>query len=109
MTPTKTQISENRLNEILIKTNPFVMNLMGQFRNELGGRLPEELSYGIVAGFLRGNGFTWEESLISMDKYIHVMKTYYKNAIEEFNGEIKISGTENRVAIDFKNEPPPFR
>lgn len=102
ITPAYQQINTETLHEILNKTMPDVMDLMRQFREELGGQLPQEMSYGMIAGYLRGRGYSWEESLVSMNRFIQIQQTHYSHASEKMHGTMSISGKENSVKFEFK-------
>jgi len=103
LTPTQQQINTETLHKILDKTMPDVMEIMRQFREELGGKLPEEMSYGMVAGYLRGKGHSWEETLVSMNRFIQVHQTHYSNASEHVEGTMEICGKENSASFNFEN------
>lgn len=97
------QITPERHKEMLEKTMSDTMELLSQFKTQFGGKLPEELSYGMVAGYLHGKGHTWEESFVAMHQFIVVVKNNYGHAVEVLNGTMKMSGTEN--SADFKYAP----
>ena len=67
-------VNKSRYNEIISRVGPHVIDIFQQFKNDLGGGLPAELSYGMVAGYLRGKGFTWEESFVGMNRHIWIME-----------------------------------
>ena len=67
-------LDQKRVSDIINKVGPVVEDIFKSLKYDLGGRLPAELSYGIVAGYLKGKGFTWEESFMGMDKFIRVME-----------------------------------
>lgn len=81
---------KDRFHQIVLKVGPDVENIFHQFKTDLGGKLPEEMSYGMVAGYLRGKGYTWEECFVGMDKFISVMKQLIKP--EPIDGTLKIGG-----------------
>lgn len=60
--------------EIITKVGPDVEEIFHQMKSNLGGLIPEQLSYGIVLGFLRGKGFSWGESFVGMDQFMIVVK-----------------------------------
>jgi|SRR6478736_2150399 len=61
---------QDSINEV----GPDVMEIFNQFKTELGGVLPAEISYGIVCGYLHGKGFDWTKSFLGMNKFILVAK-----------------------------------
>lgn len=102
--PTKPpQINPERRNQILDAVMPDVMEIMRQFKEELSGVLPEELSYGMVAGYLRGRGHTWEESFVAMHQWITVMKTHYSQHLHAVDGTMTIQGSGNAATIQVQN------
>lgn len=67
------ELNPERVQELIRKVGPDVELIFHQMKEDLGGRLPEDFSYGLVCGYLRGKGFTWEESFLGMDRYIKVI------------------------------------
>ena len=96
----KTIFDNKRIDEILIKIGPDVIKIFEEQKYELGGMLPEELSFGIVAGYLRGKGYSWEEAFIGMDKFIRTVRQAGAQT-GEFKGEMSIRGNHNG-AVDIK-------
>ncbi len=91
LTPTTTQPSDlDRYNALVNKVADDAFEIFRQMRDELGGRLPAELSYGIVAGYLRGKGYTWEEAMAGMDRHIRVIQSLVKP--EHVEGTMTIHG-----------------
>ena len=66
-------IDKDKHREMANKVGKDVEVIFSELRDKLGGRLPAELSYGIVAGYLRGKGYTWEESFAGMDRFASVV------------------------------------
>ncbi len=96
-------IDEIRRKQILDKVMPDVMGLLEEFKTQIGGVLPEELSYGIVAGYLHGRGHTWEESFVAMHQWINVVKKHHANALVSSEGTLTVKGTGNQAM--FSVEP----
>jgi len=69
-------MTDQEYHNIILKVGPDIEELLQQFK-ELGGRLPAEISYGMVAGYLRGKGFTWDEAFIGMYRFIDVIEKHY--------------------------------
>lgn len=89
-------LDENRVKEILDQIFPDMENIFTELKYNLGGRLPADLSYGIVAGYLRGKGHSWESSFLGMEKFINIAKKF--DAVEppkmqEFKIEAKQDGS----------------
>ncbi len=87
------QIDPERKRAILDKVMPDVMELLNQLKTQLGGVLPEELTYGMVAGYMRGRGHTWEEAFVAMHQWITVMKTHYSHTLSHVEGSMTIRGS----------------
>ena len=99
----ETIINKDRISEIINKIGPDVFDIFKQIKYELGGKLPEDFSYGIVAGFLRGKGFTWEESFVGMNRFIQTVKGCGAES-KNFDGIFRINGQENgKVEIELKD------
>ena len=73
---------------MLDKVMPDVMILLDEIKTKLSGVLPEELSYGMVAGYLRGCGHTWSEAFLAMHQWISVMKNHYPSSFKETEGTL---------------------
>lgn len=95
-------MDKDRYFEIVNRVGPHVIDIFQQFKNELGGRLPAELSYGMVAGYLRGKGFTWEESFIGMNRHICITESL--GAVGEASDKtVTIKGrNDGTVEVDMK-------
>ncbi len=91
---------------ILDKVMPDVMELLNQFKTQLGGVLPEEISYGIVAGYMRGRGHTWEESFVAMHQWIVTMKTHYADKLTSVEGTMTIHGSGDRAQMTVTPKTP---
>ncbi len=91
---TKEILDKQRYEELINKIGPDVFSIFKQIKEDLGGRLPAELSYGIVAGFLRGKGFTWEESFIGMDRFIETVSGIVGQP-KDIQGSFTIMGKED--------------
>lgn len=92
-----TQIADpERMQAMLRKVGSDCGEIFRQFRDELGGRLPAELSYGMVAGYLRGRGHTWEEAMAGMGRYIQIMQPYVSK--ESVDGKVTILGKQDGAA-----------
>lgn len=91
-----------RYMEIVNRIGPDIEDIFRQFKGELGGRLPAELSYGMVAGYLRGKGFTWEECFIGMNRFICIIESF--GAVGDTKqGTFTIKGrTDGSVETDLK-------
>lgn len=85
--------NQERYNSIIKKVGPDVEYMFGQFKNVLGGKLPMELCFGMVAGYLHGRGFTWEESFAGANRYIQIIESLTKP--ETINGTMTISAQED--------------
>ena len=95
-------MDKERYYEIVDRIGPHVVDIFKQFKSDLGGELPAELSYGMVAGYLRGKGFTWEESFIGMNRHINIIES--SGAVSESQDmTMKIAGKTNgsvKVGLD---------
>lgn len=74
-----------------------------EMKDLLGGLLPAELSFGLVAGYLRGKGHSWEAAFLGMDKHIEICNKY--SAIgEPSNREFKIeANSDGSVDVSLKD------
>ena len=88
--------NQERYNEIIQRVGPHAMYMLDQFKTVLGGKLPLELTYGMVAGYLHGKGFNWEESFVGMNRFIQVAESLLKP--EQMDGEMTIIGSEDGTA-----------
>jgi len=50
--------------EIINKVGPDVQQIFREMRDELGGQMTLDLGIGLVAGYLRGKGYTWKDAFI---------------------------------------------
>ncbi len=99
------KMGETRYNEMVQKVGPYVIDIFNQFKNELGGTLPAELSYGMVAGYLRGKGLTWEEAFVGMNRHICIIESMGVVS-EEGKGTFSILGKgDGTVEIETKVNP----
>ncbi len=97
-------LDQERYQKIIDKIGPDTETVFKEIKYLLGGRLPEELSYGIVAGFLRGKGYSWEESFLGMNRFISVIKALGVEG-EDFKGTIVIKGSQDGSAsVNMENE-----
>lgn len=87
--PTSERIDPELGRQIVEKTRVDTMNLLAEFK-QLGGQLPEELSYGMVAGYLRGKGYSWDEAFVTMNRWIWVMSQLAP--AQDMVGEMTIRG-----------------
>ncbi len=95
--------NDDRCKEIITKIGPDVLKIFQELKTELGGKLPAELSYGIVAGFLRGKGYSWEECFIGMERFISVTNQLLGEPNPPVQAVFSIMGKEDGgVKLDFK-------
>ena len=98
-------IDANLSKQTLDRVMPDVLTLLNEIKNQLGGVLPEELSYGIVAGYLRGRGHTWPDSFLAMHRWISVMKGSYPEASKVIDGTMTIGSDVNgTINIQIKDK-----
>lgn len=81
----------DRIHDLIIKVGPEVEKIFKEIKYGLGGILPKELMNGIVAGYLRGKGYTWEESFIGMYKFDSVIEKICGDQ-DPSEGEFRIYG-----------------
>lgn len=88
-------LNPDRVKSIIEKVGPDVEDIFGQIK-QLGHKnpIPADLSYGIVAGFLRGKGFTWEECFLGMDRFIRVVNSF-PGVISEVSAKFSVHGQED--------------
>ena len=95
-TETKVLDSE-RVNQLIATVAPHCYDIFRQFKEELGGVLPWELSLGIVAGYLRGKGLSWEEAFFGMERHAKVaMATGVK--LNDVDGSFTVKGKQDGTA-----------
>lgn len=93
------QIDHDRYMAIIHKVGPDIIDIFEQFKAQLGGALPEELSYGMVAGYLRGKGHTWEECFVGMNRYIQIIEGM--NVVKPIAGKMTIQGTGDSASFNY--------
>lgn len=84
------------------KVGPSVVEIFSEMKTDLGGVLPEEMCYGVVAGYLRGKGFNWEESLFGMREFGRTISACGVSP-KESSGEFSIEGKgDGTVKVNIK-------
>lgn len=90
-------INKQRCQEMAQKTGPLVEVAFKTLKYELGGKLPADFSMGYVAGYLRANGMTLEESMFGASRFYEIiigMVGESKTALFD----LKIAGFEDGTA-----------
>ena len=91
-----------RYSAIIKEVGPDIIKIFREMKDDLGGKLPVQIAMGIVSGYLRGKGFSWEKCLIGMERFEETLSAFIKP--ENFSGEIKIVGKTDGT-VDVKLTP----
>ena len=91
--PNKTRIDPEQQQRLIAAVAPHCIEMLRQFKEELGGQLPTELSLGIVAGYIRGKGHSWEEAFYGMNRFYSVAQRVGGDGFERsLDGSMTITG-----------------
>lgn len=97
------ELSNDYVQSVLLKVGEPTMEIFAQIKKDLGGKLPVLLADGLVGGYLRGKGFTWEESFIGIMQFHSVTNKLIEPEYHE--GVFKITGNgDGSVKTEFTDD-----
>lgn len=97
------KLDSDYIQSVLLKVGEPTMEIFSQIKKDLGGKLPVLLADGIVGGYLRGKGFTWEESFIGIMQFHGI--THKLVEPENHEGVFKITGNgDGSVKTNFTDD-----
>lgn len=89
--------------QIIQKTGPLVNEAFLEIKYVLGGVVPADFGMGFVAGYLRANKCTMEESMFAAARFSEIIRSMGAESPEK-NVEIKVAGLgDGNVKIESKD------
>jgi hypothetical protein len=95
-------LDKERCKEMIEKTGPFVEIAFKHLKYDLGGKTSLDFSMGFVAGYLKGNGLTMEESMFGAARYYEVVIRCGATESETGTFKMTLKGGGGSASIDLE-------